>query len=313
MKKLYVDQKPNPAQIGRESLFAARWGIATVAVLIVLKAFAAFASNSGAMLASLTDSMGDIMISMIAYYSISLSLKPADEDHRFGHGKAEGFSALLQGSILIGAAAFITLETLLRLTKPPVFEHHALVIAVSAISIALTFILTTIQSRAIKKTGSLALEADQKHYTSDILINGGVIAAALVNLYNGWVIIDIAIGLSIAAAMAFAGWGISKKAADMLMDREIPEENRQKIIALINANENILGVHDLRTWMSGTNIHISFDVEMNGELSLEKAHSISRDLEYSILKEFPNAEILIHIDPEGDTYDTRHKVHGVHH
>jgi ferrous-iron efflux pump FieF len=113
--------------------------------------------------------------------------------------------------------------------------------------------------------------------------------------------------------MARTGWGIGKKAADMLMDREIPEADRQKIIALVNADENILGMHDLRTWFSGTNIHISFDVEMNAELSLEKAHSISRDLEYSILKEFPNAEILIHIDPEGDTYDTRHKVHGVHH
>lgn len=312
MKHKYDDQKHAAPSDPAAALTAAKWALAIVSALIILKSYAALTSNSGAMLASLTDSIGDIMISVVAYYSIALSLKPADEDHRFGHGKAEGFSALLEGSILIGAAAFIIFETALRATRETAIESHALVIGVSLVAVALTFLLTTIQKRAIAETGSLALEADHKHYTADILINGGVIIAALINLYNGWVIIDTLIGLSIAAYMAYTGICISKKAADMLMDREIPEEDRQKIIALINANPAIIGMHDLRTWYSGTCVHISFDVEMDGSLSLEKAHGISRDLEYSILEQFPKAEILIHIDPEGDTYDTRHKVHGIH-
>lgn len=280
--------------------------------IIVIKTFAYASSHSTSMLASLIDSLGDSVISSFAFISISLSLKPADKEHRFGHGKAEGFSALFQACFLFGAGVFLIFETGHRFFVPTNITNHWLGISVSLITIILTFVIIHFQKRAYRQAPSLALQADQSHYRSDVLLNGAVITAFLIDLVDVFKYADPLISFAIAAYIFKTAKDIAQNAIDMLMDREISEARRNKIIDTVTDHERVLGMHDLRTRQSGMRIYISFDVELEPTLSLEEAHSITRELDLTLLKIFPNAEILIHKDPAGDIYDPRHQVSGVH-
>ena len=295
------------------TLFAAYWALGTVFILVIIKTIAYYLSGSAALLGSLTDTLGDGVISLITLASIRISLMPADKDHRFGHGKVEGFSAMLQASFLIGASVFLIFESGRRLLRPEAIEHHALGIGVSVVAVILSIILIRVQQRAIKKTQSLAIEADQRHYMNDVLINGAVIVGLSFHYFTGMIWADSLLGFVIALYIGWTGYQIGQKAADMLMDREIEEDKRALIHSIVENFKGVYGMHDLRTRRSGMSIIISFDIELDPDQSLREAHTISREIEFALLEEFPNAEILIHKDPKGDTYDTRHKVHGVHH
>ncbi len=294
------------------ALVASYWALSTALVLIIIKSIAYFFTGSNALLASLIDTIGDAVLSIVSYCSIKISLKPADHDHRFGHGKAEGFFAQIQASFLIGSAVFITFETIRNYFNPTNIEHHALGIAVSIIAIVLTFILVLVQKWVLKRAPSLAVEADRNHYKGDIFINIGVILAFSADYLTQSGTVDLVISLCIAAYLAWTGLKIGKKATDMLMDREIPFCERQKIIDLVKRDKRVFGLHDLRTRQSGMDLHISFDVELDGNLTLEKAHDIIEEIDLALLKIFPHAEIIIHMDPQGHTHDPRHKREGVH-
>lgn len=295
------------------SMLAAYWALGTVLILAICKTIAYFLSGSAAMLGSLADTLSDGAISFITLLSVRYSLKPADKDHRYGHGKIEGFSALIQASFLFGAAVFLFFESINRFTRPEVITHHWLAIGVSILAIVLSIILVRVQQRAIDKAGSLAIEADQKNYSNDILMNGAVVLGLSIHYFTGLTWLDAALGLCISFYIGWTGFDIGSKAADMLMDKEIGTEQRATIKQIVLGHEKVFGIHDLRTRRTGMSIHISFDVELDGDQSLHDAHAITRDLEFALLAEFPNAEIIIHKDPKGDTYDTRHKVQGVHH
>ena len=284
-----------------------------VGLIIAIKVYAYFTSGSAAMLASLIDSIGDAALSFMAYLSLRLSLKPADEEHRFGHGKAEGFSALIQASFLFGATFFLQFETGQRFYATNEIQNHEIAISVSLLSILLTLFLVRIQKSALKSSPSLALEADEKHYASDIYLNGAVITALLADLWGGYAWLDLVTGVGIALYIAFIGKGVMRSAVDMLMDREISPEERELIIRTVLNHKDVLGMHDLRSRKSGMSIYISFDVELDPQLTLKAAHEITRELDHALLALFPNAEIIVHKDPKGDTYDARHKVEGVHH
>jgi len=281
--------------------------------IIIIKTYAYAVSGSSSMLASLVDSLGDIVISGFAFFSIRMSLKPADHEHRFGHGKAEGFSALMQACFLSGAAVFLVFEAVHKLFTHEVVTHHGVGVAVSLLSIVLTLVIVNAQKKAYAVAPSLALKADQFHYTSDVVLNCAVILAFLIDWYCGFVYADQLISIAIAAYILRTVKHIGGDAVNMLMDREIEQEDRQKIIDIATAREDVHGIHDLRTRKSGMSIYISFDVELDGGLSLEDAHAITRELDLQLLAVFPNAEIIIHKDPVGDIYDPRHRVAGVHH
>jgi ferrous-iron efflux pump FieF len=308
------DEAPDHiASVRSHSLFAAYWALGTVLILVVIKTNAYYFSGSAALLASLTDTLGDGFISLITFASIRISLMPADKDHRFGHGKVEGFSAMLQASVLIGASVFLVFESGRRLLRPEQIDHHALGITVSVIAVILSVILIKVQQSAIEKTQSLAIEADQRHYMNDVLINGAVVIGLAFHYFTGMIWADSLLGFIIALYIGWTGYEVGRKAADMLMDREIEEEKRALIHSIVENFDGVFGMHDLRTRRSGMSIIISFDIELEPEQTLREAHAITREIEFALLEKFPNAEILIHKDPKGDTYDTRHKVQGVHH
>ena len=292
----------------RYALFASFWALGTVATLIIIKGYAYWMSDSAAVLATLTDSFTDGAMSLAMLFALRYSLRPADRSHRHGHGKMEGVGALFQSACLIGAAVFLIFEALQRFAQPQELTHHKLGIVVAAIAVVLSIILVMVQKYCLSKAPSLAIESDQAHYSSDIALNGSVIAALLVSYYGGPSWVDPLCALSVASYYLFAARKIGLKALDMLTDRELPRAVRDRIIETIKRHPDILGYHDLRTRRSGMVIHISFDVEIDPDISLKEAHDYVRALEEDLLEDFPYAEILIHKDPYGDPHDPRHGI-----
>ena len=283
-----------------------------ISLILVIKAYAYHSSHSSAMLASLVDSSSDAILSVIMFFFLLWSLKPADEKHRFGHGKIEGFSALLQSSFLFAAAFFLILEIGKQSLKPAPIEQHSLAILVSLLSMVLTAILVWAQRVAHQKTSSLSLKANEAHYTSDIVLNLGVIIALGADLIGLGSVFDIAVSGLIALYLAWTGYDIGSDAVDMLMDKEISDKERSIISNIILSHPEIHHFHDLRTRHSGLELHISFDIELNPKMTLEDAHSIAEKVDQELLQAFPNAEIIIHKDPIGHVHDSRHKIQGIH-
>lgn len=296
----------------RMALIAGAASVATVLILIAIKSFALIQTGSASVLASLIDSVVDASVSIMTFLAIRLSLKPADEDHRHGHGKVEGLAALFQAAFIAGAGFFLLLESAGRFTGPAVPEESNTAIAIMAAATILSFVLVMVQNYSLRFAPSLAVEADRAHYSSDILINAGVIAV-LLGLQHGapwW--IDPAFAVLVAFYLALTVRRIAGKAVDMLLDRELSGDARERITKKVLSHKYVMGMHDLRTSKSGMKIFISFDIELDPSLLLYNAHEIVREVEYELLVDFPNAEILIHADPHGDTSDTRHSldVHG---
>jgi ferrous-iron efflux pump FieF len=294
------------------ALIAGAASIVTVIVLIAIKLYAVYETGSAAVLASLIDSVVDASVSVMTFFAIHLSLKPADEDHRHGHGKVEGLAALFQAAFIAGSGFFLLLESAGRLGNHTMPHEGQFAVMIMVVSIILSMLLVMIQNYALRHAPSLAVEADKAHYSSDILINIGVIGV-LIGLGHGapaWV--DPVFAIIVVVYLGFLVRHIAGKGIDMLLDRELPGDAREKITKKVLSHKYVMGMHDLRTSKSGMKVFISFDIELDPSLLLYNAHEIVREVEYELLIEFPNAEILIHADPHGDTYDTRHNVHGVH-
>lgn len=290
------------------ALFASLWAVAIVAVLIIIKAYAYYLSGSAAMMGTLSDSIVDALTSIMLFFAVRMSLKPADASHRFGHGKVEGLASLIQGALMSGAGLFLTMEAFERFINPVEVTHHKISIIVALIAVILSLLVVIVQKYVLKYAPSLAIEADHAHYKTDIILNMGVALAIAVNFYGGPQWLDPVFALLIAAYFFTTSWYITKKSVDMLMDREMPDELRQNIEKIVDDFPDIHGMHDLRTRMSGMNLYISFDVELSPDLTLHDAHEIVRNLDHKILEHYPNAEILIHMDPLGDTDDPRHNL-----
>lgn len=308
-----TDTAPQADNARNHSLHAGYAALGVVVVLILAKAGAYYASNSASILSSLVDSLMDSFVSMTAVLSIIYAARPADEDHRWGHGKMEAVSALFQAAVILGGGAFLVFESVNRLAHPVEVSNHMLGMGVMVFSVVMSAGLVAFQRRSLRLRNSLAVEADSAHYGSDIAVNIGVLLVLVLGLNGAPLWIDPLFTLGVAMFMAYLAKGISGKAINMLMDRELPEEERTQIIAIIEAHQGTLGWHDLRTHRNGETRVISFDMEADGDLSLRAAHNIAKDIEEGILEIFPNSEILIHIDPDDDTDDARHRVKGVHH
>ena len=266
-------------------------------VLIAAKLFAWAASDSVSLLATLIDSMLDAVASIINLVAVSHALTPADKEHRFGHGKAEALAGLSQSLFIAGSAGYLLIEAWQRVIQPSAVESVELGIFVMAISIAATMLLLAFQRHVIKKTNSTAIRADALHYRTDLMVNGSVIVALL--LANaGWPSFDGLFAGAIAIYILFSARDIIVTSYDHLMDRELPDEDRQKIKALVMQHPKARGLHDLRSRHSGTMTFIQLHLELDDDLSLMAAHKISDEVELSILNAFPGSEILIHIDPK---------------
>jgi ferrous-iron efflux pump FieF len=272
----------------------------TVAVLLVaLKTWASLRTGSTAMLGSLADSALDLIASMATLTGVWIASMPADEDHRFGHGKAEALAAIFQVMLIALSAFGIAVRAISRLVEGGETGAAEEGIAVSVIAIVLTFALLGWQRYVMRRTRSLAIQTDHLHYKSDLLLNLAVIAAIVLDQFMGLGMADPLFGLAIALWLGWGAFSAARDAVDDLMDREWPEEKRLAFIEAAARHPELSNLHDLRTRTSGNRDFVQFHVDLPGQMTVEEAHDIIERVEEDLCGRFPGMELLIHIDPEG--------------
>jgi len=280
---------PNPRQAG----FAV--------TLIALKSYAALQTSSMAMLGSLADSGLDLVASLVVLLGVRVAAQPADYDHRFGHGKAEALASLVQVILITISAIFIGFRAVQRLLSGAATSDAELGIGVSIVAMILTAALITYQRHVVRRTGSLAIGTDRLHYSSDLLLNGSVIVALGLDQYARLAGADAIFGVLIALWLLWGAWSASSHALDQLMDREWPDELRERFLAAAKEYPELAGLHDLRTRSSGTHQFAQFHVWVPADWTVREAHDRLDAVEEELQKRFPGTEILIHVDPEGQT------------
>ena len=287
------------AESGRYMRRAALASVSVSLFLVAIKTFAYFTSHSVAMLASLADSALDLFTAAINFFAIHEALAPADKEHRFGHGKAEPLAGLAQGAFITASALFLVLQAIQRLINPQPVEHGLGALIVMLVSIVMAIGLILYERSVIKRTGSLAVSADQTHYIGDLATNIGVVIAILLAGELGWLQADPVIALLVAAVMAGSAWLVFRQSLDQLMDRELPDADREKIKRIVRAHPEVTGLHDLRTRMAGLYIFIQVRIELDPDMPLAQAHAVSDAVERELCAAFDQAEVIIHQDPAG--------------
>ena len=277
---------------------AALASVCSAILLGALKAWAAWTTGSVAVLASLADSVLDLFASLVTLGGVHWASQPADENHRFGHGKAEALAALFQVVVIAVSALAILVRAIERLRGGDISASPESGIAVSMIAIVVTLALTRYQAHVIARTGSVAIGADRIHYTSDLMLNAAVIAALALDAW-GLRGADPLFGIAIAFWLLFGAWRASEAAIDQLMDKEWPEEKRRAFVEVAARNPALRSLHDLRTRSSGNNDFVQFHIAMNPAMTIQQAHDVVEALEKELGEAFPGTEILIHVDPDG--------------
>jgi ferrous-iron efflux pump FieF len=275
---------------------ATRASVAVACTLIIAKAIAWWLSGSVSMLAGLTDSALDGITSLLNLLAVHYALRPADDDHRYGHGKAESLSGMAQALFIGGSAVLISLQAIERLKHPEPVGAPWISIGVIIFSLALTVALLMLQHRVIKATGSNAVRADSLHYRSDLMLNGSILVA-LVLAGFGWHQLDAWFGLGIAVYILWSAVQIARESFAVLMDEELPADVSQHMLELACGVPGVLGAHDLRTRISGNHWFVQLHLELPGELTLSVAHGISDQAADAIHAAYPRAEVLVHADP----------------
>jgi ferrous-iron efflux pump FieF len=278
---------------------AALASIAMAVLLILLKAWAAYQTDSTAMLGSLADSGLDLVASLIILAGVRIAAAPADYDHRFGHGKAEALASLVQVILISLSAIFIGFRAIQRLLSGAHTSDAELGIGVSIIAMVLTAALISYQRHVVRRTGSLAIGTDRLHYSSDLLLNGSVVVALGLDQYAHLTGADAVFGILIALWLLWGAWKASSDALDQLMDREWPDDLRERFLAATKDYPALAGLHDLRTRSSGTHYFAQFHVWVPAEWTVQEAHDRLDAVEEELQQRFPGTEILIHVDPEG--------------
>jgi ferrous-iron efflux pump FieF len=285
----------------RLSTRAALASVTLALVLLVAKAWAAYQTDSTAMLGSLADTALDVIASLTTLAGVRIAAIPADQDHRFGHGKAEALVALAQVVLITVSAIGIAWRAVDRLINGAQTEAMGVGIAVSLLAIVMTLALLWYQRLVIARTGSVAIKTDNVHYKSDLMLNGAVIVALVLDQALHISGADAVFGIAIALWLLWGAYRASSESINQLMDREWPEEERREFLVAAAEYPELDGLHDCRTRKSGTLRFVQFHVWVPAEWTVKEAHDRLDRVEEQLQQRFPGTEILIHVDPEGQT------------
>jgi ferrous-iron efflux pump FieF len=285
-----------PEQAGRLLRLATYASVGTALLLILAKFVAWLMTGSVSVLASLVDSTMDALASLVNLLAVHWSLVPPDREHRFGHGKAQALAALGQATFIAGSAGFLALQAFERLLHPQPLEALGVGLAVIVLAIGATLLLLGFQRRVIRLTQSTAIRADALHYATDLATNLATLAA-LALAWAGWPGFDPWFGLGIGIYVLYSAVQVGREAVNLIMDRELPGEQRRHIVALAAAVPGVRGVHGLRTRHSGQCAIVQLHLELDDDLSLLGAHRLGSNVEAAILAQYPGTDITIHLDP----------------
>ncbi|QXG41748.1 cation diffusion facilitator family transporter [Pseudomonas viridiflava] len=285
------------AEHSRLLRLATRASLGVAITLILAKSVAWWISGSVSLLAGLTDSLLDGAASFLNLLAVHYALRPADDDHRYGHGKAEALSGMAQALFIGVSGVLIAFQAVQRIQTPEPLGAPLLGMIVMVVSIALTLALLTLQSRVIKVTGSAAIRADSLHYRSDLLLNASILLA-LTLAYFGWQQLDAYFGLGIALYILWSAFQIARETVSVLMDEELPSDVSTQMLELACGVPGVLGAHDLRTRISGNHWFVQLHLELPGALTLSVAHALCDQVADAIHAQYPKAEVLVHADPQ---------------
>ncbi|WP_296231289.1 cation diffusion facilitator family transporter [Pseudomonas sp. UBA4617] len=285
-----------PAEHQRLLRLATRASLAVASILVLSKAVGWWLSGSVSLLAGLTDSALDAVASFLNLLAVHYALRPADDDHRYGHGKAEALAGMAQALFIAVSAMLIGVQAAERLHTPKPLGDTDIGIAVMLLSLVLTLALLALQSKVIRVTGSTAVRADSLHYRSDLLLNGSILLALLL-AHFGWPQLDALFGLGIAAYILWSALQIARESTAILMDKELPADVGEEMAMLVLAIPGVKGVHDLRTRVSGNQWFVQLHLELPGMLPLDEAHGLCVKASEVIRQRYPQADVMVHADP----------------
>jgi len=291
---------PDLKQVGRLMRLASLASMSVAVVLVAAKAAAWLITDSVAMLSSLIDSALDLVSSLITFLAIRQALVPADEEHRFGHGKAEALAGAAQAGFIAASAGGLVLTVVDRFLHPRALQEEMTGVGVSVLAVVLTLGLMTFQTYVVRRTRSLAITADRAHYTTDFVTNVAVGLGIVASTRLNEPLIDLAVALGVAAYLVTGAWTIGRTSIDVLMDRELPEEDRRRILDIVQRQPGVRSVHDLRTRSSGLTKFIQLHVVLHPTMSLGRAHVMGDAIQAAVEEAFPQAEVILHIDPWND-------------
>lgn len=273
--------------------------VALAAALTLLKVAAAVYTGSLAVLSSMIDSLADIFASSITFVAVKFASMQATDDHRYGFGKAEAISALVQSAFVAGSGIFVLYDGIMRLFMRKTVGDPDFGIVVMVISLAATTALILFQKYVAKRTNSLAIAADSAHYTVDVVTNLAIIATLVVVKLFEIYWFDTVTALAVAGYLLLNAYKLACGAVSVLTDAELSDDIRKKVCRIVMENPFSQGIHDLRTRDLGGAYMFEFHLELDGDLPLSAAHEMTEAVEDNLLDEFPNAQIIIHQDPMG--------------
>lgn len=265
-------------------------------LLLLVKIFAWWYTGSVSLLAALVDSLVDIAASLTNLFVVRYSLQPADAEHTFGHGKAESLAALAQSMFISGSALFLFLTGLQHLASPNELRAPMVGIIVTLVALFSTLALVAFQRWVVKRTRSVAIRADMLHYQSDVIMNGAILLALGLSWY-GFKRADAMFALGIGVWILYSALRMGYEAVQALLDRALPDEDRQTIIDIASSWPGVQGAHDIRTRQSGPTRFIQLHLEMDDDLPLYQAHKMAEEVEKALLARFPGSDVIIHQDP----------------
>ncbi len=278
---------------------AAMASITMATLLLGLKGWAAFTTGSSTMLGSLADTALDLVASLATLLGVWIAAIPDDDNHRFGHGKAEALAAMFQVVLISLSAIGLAVRAISEMFGSGGVRDTDTGIAVSVVAVVGTLALVTYQRYVLTRTNSLAIATDHLHYLSDLVLNLAVIAALAIERWGHVRGADAWFALAIAAWLGWGAWQASQQAIEQLMDHEWPAEKRDRFLALAARHPALQGIHDVRTRTSGNRDFVQFHVWVDGAMSVAQAHDVMDEVEHALAAEFPDTEILIHPDPAG--------------
>jgi ferrous-iron efflux pump FieF len=278
---------------------AARLSVAAAAFLIALKTLTGVMTGSISVWASLLDSAMDIFASAINYYAVRAASVPPDEDHRYGHGKAESLAGLFQSFVISVSGIILLWEAVRRIMTPHPTASEWLGVGTMAIACGVSFALVARLRQVARKTDSPALNADAVHYATDVYTNGAALGALLLVALTGWTLADPLISMLISAFILKSAFDVARDSVHVLMDRRLPRAIDAKVASVVERfrAEGVIGLHDLRTRRSGSHKFIDLHLEVEADQTLQQAHDLSVRVLRAIEQEIPRSRVQIHTDP----------------
>ena len=286
----------------RSSLTRFAWlSIAAAILTIALKAIAYWLTGSVGLLSDALESFVNLVGAIMALAMLTIAARPADEEHPFGHSKAEYFSSGVEGTLILIAAVSIVLAAFQRLITPKPLEQIGLGLGVSIVASLVNLFVALVLLRASKKHNSITLEANAQHLMTDVWTSAGVIVGVGAVALTDWERIDPIVAFLVAGNIIWSGVRIVRKSVLGLMDTAIPVEE-QKIIRKVLEPHIQSGVqcHALRTRQSGARRFVSFHVLVPGIWTVQRSHRLLESIEADIRRAIPSVTVLTHLEPLND-------------